>query len=263
MYRLEKYYPAGFDRGVLREDRFAQEHIAGNSSDQFAKQDFWPLLEKNLEKGKHYLDIGCGIGGWIIYLTEQGYEVEGVDIAARTIRALTEYNPDLKVKVASMTALPYPDASLDGALAVGTLEYMEDKAEAAVQEVGRVLKTGGLFFLEVPAINVLRRIFYLPLKSLERVVRRVAGQRPSFANYLFSRREITALLEKNGFIVEEAMAHDLPDKDSHFGLYINFPFLRGHEPYKLNWLGVIVKQISNAISPWVASTGMAVVAKKK
>jgi hypothetical protein len=34
-------------------------------------------------------------------------------------------------------------------------------------------------------------------------------------------------------------------------------------PYQLNILGRLVKAISNAISPWIASTGMVIVARKK
>jgi hypothetical protein len=43
---------------------------------------------------------------------------------------------------------------------------------------------------------------------------------------------------------------------------VDYPFLRGNEPYKLNILGKLIKKVANAISPWIASTGMVVVAKK-
>ncbi len=263
MYKLEKFYTKDFDRQRYREDKFAQEHIAGKSSAEFRKQGFWPLLEEYLPREKKILDVGCGIGGWILFLKEEGYDVEGIDIAARTVRALTEYDPDLKVKVASMTAIPYADGSLDGVLAIGTLEYVEDKVEEALREVRRVLKKDGVFFAEVPSLSTLRRLIYVPLKRLEKVLRGTLGHQLTFSNYLFGRNELKKLLEAAGFEVLEVRPHELPDADSHYGLHVDWPFLRGAEPYKLNALGLLVKKIANAVSPWVASTGMVIVARKR
>jgi hypothetical protein len=70
-------------------------------------------------------------------------------------------------------------------------------------------------------------------------------------------------LERQGFEVAEERPHDLPEVDSHYGLYVDWPWLRGEKPYKLNGLGVVLKRLLNAISPWVASTGVVMVARKK
>lgn len=262
MYRLEKFYPHGFNPQQYWDDKYAQEHIAGKSSAEFRKQGFWPLLAAYLTKGEHYLDAGCGVGGWIIFLKEQGHSVEGIDIAARTVRALTEYDRDLKVKVASVTAIPHPDKSFDGVLAIGTLEYVEGKVPDALREVHRVLNDGGFFFLEVPVANPLRRLLYLPLKKLERIIKMSRGKTPTFSNYLFQPREFAGWLKAAGFTVEKLQPHELPEADSHYGLYIDWPFFRGGQPYQLNWLGRLVKTTLNALSPWIASTGMVVVARK-
>src|SRR3989344_5912137 len=261
MFRLEKFYPQGFNPQQYWDDKYSQEHIAGKSSEEFRKQGFWPLLQKHLQKGKRYLDVGCGIGGWILFLKEEGYDVEGIDIAARTVRALTEYDPDLRVKVARMTAIPYPDASLDGVLAVGTLEYVDGKVPEALREVQRVLKPGGVFFMEVPIANTVRRLFYIPLKQLEKMIRPAIakatagkqgyGAKPVFANYLFDRGELKHMLAAAGVGGVDEQAHELPEEDSHYGLYVDWPFLRGSEPYKLNRLGKMVKDLANSLSPWV------------
>jgi ubiquinone/menaquinone biosynthesis C-methylase UbiE len=262
MFRLEKFYPKGFNPQQYWDDKYSQEHIAGKSSDEFRKQGFWPLLQKHLDKKGRILDVGCGIGGWILFLKEEGYNVEGIDIAPRTVRALTEYDPDLKIKVASMTAIPYADDSLIGVLAIGTLEYVENKVPEALREVNRVLSPGGVFFMEVPIANVLRRLFYLPLKQIEKFIKQGRGQKSTFSNYLFDPAELKQMLRSAGFEIVEEQAHELPEADSHYGLYIDWPFLRGDRPYQLNSLGKVVKSFANEISPWVASTGMVVVARK-
>lgn len=263
MYRLEKFYPNGFNPQHYWDGKYSQEHIAGTSSDEFRTQGFWPLLQKYFERGKHYLDAGCGIGGWILFLKEEGYDVEGIDVAARTIRALTEYDPELRVKIASITEIPHPAASFDGVLAIGTLEYLEDTVPVALREVRRVLKSGGVFFAEVPVANVLRRLFYIPLKRLERAIKVAQGRPPTFANYFFELQELRRLLEQAGFEVLTVVPHELPGADTHYGLYVDWLIFRGAQPYKLNIVGRIVKTVCNAISPWIASTGAIVVARKK
>ena len=267
MYRLEKFYPQGFNFQQYRDDKYSdkysKEHIAGKSSEEFRQQGFWPLLEKYLEKGKLYLDAGCGIGGWILFLKETGYDVEGIDTAARVVRALTGYDRDLKVKVASMTGIPYPDDSLDGLLAIGALEYVEGKVPQALTEVHRVLKDNGIFFMEVPMINVLRRLAYIPLKRIEKMIRVGGGENSTFSNYLFDKSELEELLEAAGFEVLTVQPHELPEADGHYGLYIDWPFFRGSAPYRLNLLGRVVKVLASAVSPWVASTGMVIVARKR
>ena len=263
MFRLEKFYKPGYNPQAYWDDKYAREHIAGNSSAEFRKQGFWPLLESVLEKGKLYLDAGCGIGGWILFLKEQGYNVEGIDIAARTVRALTEYDPDLKVKVASVTRIPYGDATFDGVLAIGTLEYVDGKVPEALQEIRRILKPGGIFFMEVPVVSAMRRFLYLPLKRVESWVKRQQGKEAVFSNYLFDRKELGRLMAEAEFEVVKMQPHELPDADSHYGLYIDFPFLRSGTPYRLNWLGKIIKKVANIVSPWIASTGAVLVARKK
>lgn len=262
MYKVKKYYPKGTDRRQILESGYAKAHAVGVSSDQYAKQDFWPMLQGQLHKEKRYLDAGCGIGGWVLFLSERGYQVEGVDEAARVLRAMTEYNPDIALKQGQLTALPYANDSFDGLLSVGSLDHEEDDLAKALKEMARVIKPHGLLFLEVPLLNTLRRFKYVPLKRLEALVRRTLGHHEVFAGYLFDRDSLSELLAEAGFEVKEMQAHDLPSESGHYGLYVDWPWLRGSKPYHLNILGKLAKIIYNAISPWVASTGVVVVAKK-
>lgn len=260
MFRLEKFYKPGFNAQQYWDDKYAQEHSVGKNSEEFKQQDFWPLLQKNLDTNKRYLDANCGMGGWILFLRDEGYNVEGIDTRARTLRAMTEYDPDLKVKIAPITRIPQPDNSLDGVLAIGSLEYLENDIDKALQEVHRVLKPGAFILLEVPVLNTIRKLLYVPLKKIQRMFKK---EQPTFAMYLFEKAELQTMLEQKGFTISEVQSHELPAANSHYGLYIDWPFLRGFKPYELNILGRVVKSLSNAISPWIASTGMVMVAKKK
>lgn len=253
-FRLEKFTPLqDWDA------KYAPVAIGPINEADFRRQGFWPLLERQLKKGERYLDIGCGVGGWMRFLRKLGYVVEGVEIAGGTVGRLLNAGVD-GVKVGSITALPYPDGSFDGAYALGVLEYVDGAVPRALSEVCRVLKPNGWFLLEVPIANVLRRLIYIPLKKLEKSTK--SGS-PTFSNYLFDRTELRALLEQAGFTIAIEQPHDLVEKDRHHGLWIDWPFLRGGEHSQLNWLGRIMKGVANAISPWVASTGVVILARKR
>lgn len=261
MIPIHKYDRPGFDRAKAWSDRYRTMYASQKSVGEYEEQSFWPELKKQLKKDGMYLDAGCGIGGWVLFLNELGCKTEGIDPNTGAIRAMSEYDPDLSLKIASTSAIPYKNDQFDGVLSIGSLEYYEGEVEASIQELYRVTKSGGFVCIEVPLANTLRRLFYIPLKNIEKFLKSRSGK-PTFVYYLFGKDELVELLERNGFSVEIVLPHDLPDWKSHFGLYSNWPFLRGSKPYELNILGRTIKAVCNAISLWIASTGVVVIARK-
>ena len=98
--------------------------------------------------GERILDIGCGPGFYVAELLDQvGPEgsVVGVDASAAmlTIAARRcEGRENVELHEAGATSLPIDDASVDAALSVQVLEYVDDVA-AALGEIHRALKPGG------------------------------------------------------------------------------------------------------------------------
>ncbi len=263
MIPIYKFDPKNFDRSRMWEDRYRTMYTLLGDLSSYKKQAFWPELEKKFDQKGNYLDAGCGIGGWILFLSEQGYRVEGIDAHPQAVRSMSEYNPDLSLKIAGSDAIPFADSAFNGILSIGSLEYTQGAVENSLKEFHRLLNDGGFLCVEVPLLNTLRRFAYVPLKAIQAAVMRMTNQQPTFAYYLFGRNELEDMLMNAGFAIEAVMAHDLPDSGSHYGLYATFPFLRGSKPYELNMFGKIVKAICNTISPWVASAGVVVIARKK
>ncbi len=261
MIPLYKFPQPGVDRERLRQESFARQHVAGHGSEDFARQDFWPLLRRYLRREKTYVDVRCGTGGWVIFLHDEGYRVEGVDSARRVAQAINEYEPEIPVHVAPPAQLPYPDSSVDGIVAIGSLESLEGQVLAALREWRRVLREDGTLFLEVPYANLLRRLSYLPLKRAETAIRRALGRTPVFSAYLFTPAELAKLVRRAGFAIVELQTHELPEPDEHFALYHDWPMLRGDRPYRLNAAGQALKRAAVALSTWFAPSGLFVVAK--
>lgn len=98
------------------------------------------------------LNAGVATGATSLMLTEFG-EVTSVEYDEDCSLFLREnVLPD--VVQASLTALPFADASFDLVCAYDVIEHIEDDVQA-LREIRRVLKPGGHFHLTVPAFQML------------------------------------------------------------------------------------------------------------
>lgn len=103
------------------------------------------------------LEAGCGNGGPLLALTRQGYAVEGVDFAERTVRQLQNDNPELKVSVADVMAVPFENDAFAGYYSGGVIEHFWDGYEVILNESFRVLRPGGYAIYTFPVMSPIRR----------------------------------------------------------------------------------------------------------
>lgn len=99
------------------------------------------------------LDAGCGTGGLLRRLSglHPGWKWTGVDLSPAACRFARERaGPATEIKEASVTALPFPDASFDAVVSADVLYHVADDA-AALREFARVLRPGGVVIINVPA----------------------------------------------------------------------------------------------------------------
>ena len=263
-YKLRKFYQEGVQPTEHWDRKYETDGLQKYDPEEYRKQLFYPQIIKYLEQGKRYLDAGCGLASWVAFLRARGFDVEGVDYSKKAITMAKQVIPDLPVQTADVLQLPFPDNSFDGYMAIGVWEYAENNTRKVAEEAKRVLKQGGYLFLEVPYGNPLRRYVYLPMKTVEYWIRaKIMRQKATFSNHVFRKGDIRVLLEGMGFEVIAIDPHDLPEPNSHYGLWLDWPILRASQPYRLNSLGIMVKNIMNKLSPWMIATSIFYVAKKK
>jgi SAM-dependent methyltransferase len=101
------------------------------------------------------LDAGCGTGGNSAHLRRYG-RVTGIDFSAHALDFARE-RPGLRLARASVETLPFADASFDLVLSNDVLCHLGVASDAtAVHEFARVLRPGGVLFLQLPAYEWLR-----------------------------------------------------------------------------------------------------------
>ena len=93
------------------------------------------------------LDLGCGQGATVSYLKQvHGLKAVGIDPSQKLLDLARRNNPDGCFAVGCGEAIPFEDAVFDGVLSECTLSLMSDRM-MALQEVHRVMKKGGAFFI--------------------------------------------------------------------------------------------------------------------
>ena len=132
------------------------------------------------------LEVGCGPAVMTPELLAMGFLVHGVDVSTEMVRRARQRmagHPLEKRCVFSLgdiERLQFPDSSYDAVLCMGVLEYLP-RYSAALAEISRVLKPGGVVVITLPNRASAYHVsctFYTGLRKLER---RLRGRRQPLA----------------------------------------------------------------------------------
>ena len=97
--------------------------------------------------GLRLLDVGCGGGRHAFEAQRRGLDVVALDREAAECKEL--HAGEVAAVNGDVLRLPFPDASFDRVVAAEVLEHVVDDA-AAIAELARVLRPGGLLAVTVP-----------------------------------------------------------------------------------------------------------------
>ena len=168
------------------------------------------------------LDAGCGTGGNLRHLGMRD-AVCGIDRAPEALAWCRRQGLTHTAR-AEVAALPFPDAAFDGVVSCDVLYHraVVDKV-AALREMARVVRPGGMLFINVPAFEFLRSSHDVAIHTGTRFTKRTLRPLLDEANlhvrelrywntFLFPAAAATRLLRRG----DEHRASDL--EDAHDGV---------------------------------------------
>ena len=112
------------------------------------------VILKNCKKRNNLkiLDAGCGVGATLKSISDLG-NCFGIDSHDKAVNYCREKGIK-NVRLGDITDLSFDDNSFDVILVLDVLEHIKDD-EAAIKEMGRVLREDGLLIIFVPALKIL------------------------------------------------------------------------------------------------------------
>lgn len=99
-------------------------------------------------KGGRLLDIGAGRGEFVSVAKEEGWEPVGIE-PSESFASFAESFAGVPMYRTELKDCNFPDSSFDAVILGAVLEHLYNPDET-VKEISRILKRGGLLFVDVP-----------------------------------------------------------------------------------------------------------------
>lgn len=154
----------------------------------------WVGLDRSFYTGKRILDVGCGPRGSLEW-ADDALERVGLDPLVEDYRKLGIERHEMTYCAAPAEAIPYPDGHFDLVGSINSLDHVDD-VDAALAEMCRVLKAGGMLLLvvEIHPSPTIAEPNVLPWdlahhigRGSMKVIEELHLERPSVGHYLETR----------------------------------------------------------------------------
>ena len=139
------------------------------------------------------LDMGCGNGKNM--LLRKDCKAIGFDFCENNVKICKEKK--LEVMIADIRRVPYRNNAFDTVISVAVLHHVKDNRKESVKEMLRVLKPGGLLFLQVWADTVTKTKKFIHIEGNDYFVTWYVNKEKTLKRYyhLFSLDELRNLFE--------------------------------------------------------------------
>jgi SAM-dependent methyltransferase len=211
----------------LLDDNGGEDHYMNVASRRNTARALGRWLTKPQPK---IVEIGCG-SGFTLQLLHQTFTkatLIGVDPFEEALNTVAHKLPDVPLLQFDLVNCPLPDRFADGVVILNVLEHLEDD-DAAIYQVFRILRPGGVACIEVPAGPSLFDLYDRTLRHHRR----------------YRMRELTAKLGGVGFEVVER---------SHLGFFV-FPAFWAVKKLNLRYDRLPVEQQKARVLENIKSSG--------
>lgn len=162
---------------------------------------------------KKILDLGCGTGRNLFFLSMQGFEIHGIDLSKTAIAEIKKICGNIPERNRTgseiglntgdiFSRLPFDDDCFDAIISVQALQHSDEKGIIyAISEIKRVLKPGGLIFITVCgriSRGIVRHCLVKTAKKIsERTYIPTCGEEIGMTHFIYDKK--TLLRHYSGF----------------------------------------------------------------
>ncbi|MCH7535372.1 MAG: class I SAM-dependent methyltransferase, partial [Bacteroidetes bacterium] len=144
---VEKIYSIGYD---------SKSSAKPPPSDFFKFETVLKKINK-YKSNNRFLDIGCFKGHFMKAVQQKGWDVFGTELSEKAVEYAREYTRGT-VKLGSVVDADFSAEYFDVASMVDVIEHLDDPGKY-LAETHRILRKGGLIYIETPNFNSIPRIF--------------------------------------------------------------------------------------------------------
>jgi SAM-dependent methyltransferase len=108
---------------------------------------------------KHALEIGCGLGKYLVFLKELGFKTDGVDSSQTAVKTTkTNLTDDSNIIDADMFEYKIPRNKYDLIFSIATVHHgLKPMVKKVIDEIYKSLVSGGKVFITLPDIESNRK----------------------------------------------------------------------------------------------------------
>jgi len=141
-----------FDEGYFSRNAYEGVSFGKFSQYWWSNRFYAGLVKRNMHRNGRVLEIGCGLGHLLGWLTK-GNEVVGTDINPWALEKARQNVPQGKFFEAPAEDISqFPSGSFEAIISKHVVEHLKDP-EKAISEMSRLLAPGGLFLLVTPNLD--------------------------------------------------------------------------------------------------------------
>ena len=191
-------------------EEFWSEHWRGHSLETLTRDaEVSPLTDMILRAlpppGARVLEAGCGLGQYVLLLRRRGYRAMGTDWSPHALQACRAVGPGTPLAVMDLRGLGLRTGVFSAYVSLGVVEHDPEGPDRILRDAWRVLEPGGRLILSVPYVNGARRLGAWWIRRRHRRLQEAGGQ---FYQFVLTRGEVRAFIERNGFRVTSATPYD-------------------------------------------------------
>jgi ubiquinone/menaquinone biosynthesis C-methylase UbiE len=109
------------------------------------------------DSGDTLLDAGCGVGDQVLLFGSRVSAITAIDFSPAMVErcrvrvaSASGITADVKIEVADVTDLPYPDNTFDKAVSIAVLQYLNpEECDRMFSELSRVVKPSGVIVFHI------------------------------------------------------------------------------------------------------------------